>query len=234
MKNIKFIFTLLFTLALFALTMASSVAQSADYAMGELIFSDSFSAGLKSYVVETPSDKPTTVTAENGKLLLDVAGGATVWLNKKLSGDVLIEFKRKVIMDGGKNDRLSDFNMFWMARDPKNENLFTRNGVFNAYESINMYYVGIGGNGNTTTRLRKYENGVRNLLQEYQDKAHLLEANKEYAVKIVVYKGESEVYLDNQKYFEYQDSQPYTDGYFGFRTTESRQEISDFKIYQLK
>lgn len=69
-------------------------------------------------------------------------------------------------MNGGKNDRISDLNQFWMANDPNNYNLFTRNGVFEAYDSLQLYYVGMGGNSNTTTQLRKYRgNGQRVLLQ---------------------------------------------------------------------
>jgi rhamnogalacturonan endolyase len=40
--------------------------------------------------------------------------------------------------------------------------------------------------------------------------------------------------VDGEEYFSYRDPKPLTNGYFGFRTTWSRQTIDDLKIYKLK
>ena len=134
-----------------------------------------------------------------------------------------------------RNDRLSDLNQFWMAIDPLKENLFTRSGVFSEYDSLLLYYVGFGGNSNTTTRFRKYTgNGERVLLNDLTDKEHLLKPNKEYLIKIVVYDGLSKFFVDDKEFFSFRDINPITEGYFGLRTTQSRQEIDDFKVYRLK
>ena len=110
---------------------------------------------------------PKKFSLKNGKLIINVDHGATVWFNKKLSGNILIEYHRKVIMNNGHNDRLSDLNQFWMATDPRQENVFTRSGTFTEYDSLRLYYAGIGGNTNSTTRFRKYTGtGERKLLAE--------------------------------------------------------------------
>ena len=208
---------------------------SAPYKKDKLLYKDDFDSGLKNWVVEIPSTRGSTVTVKDKKMLIDVDGGATVWLNKKLSGNLMITYNRKVIVDSGRNDRLSDINQFWMAIDPRKENLFTRSGVLSEYDSLLLYYVGFGGNSNTTTRFRKYTgNGERVLLSEHIDKEHLLKPNKNYSIKIVVYDGVSKFFVDDNEFFSFRDTNSIAAGYFGFRTTQSRQEIDDFRIYRLK
>lgn len=206
-----------------------------SYKRGKLLFKDNFDNGLKNWVLEIPSTPASTVTAKNKKMLIDVDDGATIWLNRRLSGNLIITYNRKVIVDTGRNDRLSDLNQFWMAIDPLNENLFTRSGIFSEYDSLLLYYVGFGGNSNTTTRFRKYTgNGERVLLSDLTDQEHLLKPNKIYSIKIVVYNGISKFFVDDKEFFSFQDTNSIAEGYFGFRTTQSRQEIDDFKIYRLK
>jgi len=210
----------------------SSIEQ---YKKNRLLYRDTFEQDMENWVVETPDSPRSNVGIKNGKLIIDVGYGATVWFNKKLSGNILIEYDRKVIMNEGQNDRLSDLNQFWMATDPRQKNLFTRNGNFSEYDSLRLYYAGIGGNSNSTTRFRKYPgNGERTLLYDLQDKKYLLQANKSYLIQIVVYDGTTKVYVDGEQYFSYKDSKPLTEGYFGFRTVKSHQVINDFKVYRLK
>ncbi|ALI97843.1 hypothetical protein DC20_01195 [Rufibacter tibetensis] len=214
---------------------AAETKEKALYEKGELLYEDKFDTDLKNWIVEAPTTAGSTVTIQDGKLLMDVDGGATIWFNQKLSGDILIEYTRKVLIGSGKNDRLSDLNQFWMATDPRNNNLFTRSGVFSEYDSLLLYYVGFGGNTNSTTRFRKYTgNGERVLYTDLTDKAHLLEPNKEYSIRIVVRDGVTKFYVDNEEYFSFQDPEPLREGYFGFRTVQSRQEADDFRVYRIK
>jgi len=202
---------------------------------GKLLHADSFRKGLSQWTAEYLAAPQAKVAARSGKLLMDLPGDATVWFKPRLAGDVLISYKRRMIMNGGVNDRLSDLNQFWMASDPRDSNLFTRDGTFKQYDNLSLYYAGIGGNSNTTTRFRKYEGtGDRVLLGEANDAAHLLLPNKEYAIQIAVYQGCTRLTVDGKEYFSYRDPAPLREGHFGFRTTHSRQEISDFKVYQLK
>ena len=220
----------------------SSYAQEAkdqifvdQYPIEKSLYQDNFDDGMKNWVVETPESPYSKVDIENGKLVIDVDHGATVWFDKKLSGNVLIEYHRKVIMNNGHNDRLSDLNQFWMATDPKRENVFTRSGTFREYDSLRMYYAGIGGNRNSTTRFRKYQgDGERTLLFDLKDEHHLLQPNKTYLIQLVVDKGTTSVFVDGEQYFLFTDNAPLTEGYFGFRTVKSHQKMDDFKVYRLK
>jgi len=200
-----------------------------------ILYQDNFTTSLDTtlWKVEMVPGENASVHVQNGKLVIDSPGGVSVWFNKKLTGDLVIEYDWKVIVAGGKNDRLSDLNQFWMATDPKNENLFTRNGKFEAYDSLSLYYVGMGGNTNSTTRFRKYHgNGSKPLLQEYTDEAYLLRANHTYHIKIVVNNGTTSFSVDGKQYFSYKDPQPLKEGFFGFRSTWSRHEIDNFQVYR--
>jgi len=206
-----------------------------QYQIDSLLYQDNFDQDMKNWLVETPESAHSTVAIADSSLIIDVADGCTVWFHKRLSGNILIEYNRKVIMNDGPNDRLSDLNQFWMANDPKQENLFTRGGVFAEYHALRLYYAGIGGNYNSTTRFRKYQgDGERTLLIDLQDKEHLLEPNKTYLIQLVVYNGTSKVLVDGLEYFSFTDDEPLTEGYFGFRTVKSRQQIDDFKVFKLK
>jgi hypothetical protein len=201
---------------------------------GALLHEDDFNGPLEAYVAEYAHKPGNLVANRDGRLLIDVDSGATVWLDKPLSGNYLISYTRRVVMEGGKNDRLSDFNHFWMARDPANPNLFTRSGKFEDYDKLDLYYAGFGGNTNSTTRFRRYGNGQRVLLGEFKDAAHLLEPNRDYHIDIAVYKGCTRMRVDGAEVFSYRDPQAPSAGYFGFRTTWSHQTIDDLKVYQLK
>ena len=216
---------------------AATVAQAACTDWGQrdkVLWQDDFSGPLKGYVLEYAKKPGNVIEDRDGRLVIDVDSGATVWLDKPLSGNLLITYTRRVEVGDGKHDRLSDFNHFWMARDPKNANLFTRSGKFEDYDDIDMYYVGFGGNTNKTTRFRRYGDGQRVVLGEYLDAAHLLQPNRDYQVEIAVYKGCTRMLVDGHEYFSYRDPKPLTSGYFGFRTTWSRQTIDNLRIYQLK
>ncbi len=221
--------------ALALLTAASAHAACTEWGQrGALLHADEFEGELAGYVAEYARKPGNIVANRDGRLLIDVDSGATVWLDKPLSGDLVINYTRRVVVDGGKNDRLSDFNHFWMASDPNNPQLFTRGGKFEDYDGLTLYYAGIGGNTNTTTRLRRYEGGQRVLIGEHLDAAHLLAPNRDYQVEIAVYRGCTRMLVDGVEVFNYRDPKPLTQGYFGFRTTWSRQTIDKLTIYQLK
>src|SRR5690606_21252690 len=198
----------------------------------ELLFEDSFEQGLDStlWIAEIAPEPNSHVYVAEGKLWLDTYGGVTVWLNQLLDGNYAIEYERTVAVDTGANDRLSDLNQFWMASDPSNENLFSRSGVFESYDSLSLYYVGMGGNTNTTTRFRKYEGGgTKPLLYEHD---HKLKANHTYRIRTEVIDGVTTFSVDGQELFSHRDPDPLTQGYFGLRSTYSRQAIDNVRIYR--
>ncbi|WP_316812047.1 DUF6250 domain-containing protein [Pedobacter heparinus] len=205
---------------------------------GKLLFKSDFSNPLdcKKWIAEIDQipGHTSTVYTHNNALVLDTWGGVTVWLNQKLSGNLQIEYDRVVRMGKGCNDRIGDMNQFWMATDPKKANLFARDGKFEAYDDLNLYYVGVGGHFNTFTRFRKYLTPLsKPVIKEYADKKHLLEAEKVYHIKIIVKEGTSSFWINGECWFNYTDPSPLTSGYFGFRSLQSRQEIKNLRIYTL-
>jgi len=222
---------------LFTLVSGFTFGQKVKGSKRKLLYAENFEKPLNPeiWMAEIAPLPNSTVSVKNEKLVLDTEGGVTVWFNKELTGNIEIEYDWTVVVDGGKNDRLSDLNQFWMARDLRNDNLFTRTGKLEDYDSLALYYVGMGGNTNTTTRFRKYPgNGARVLIQEHLDKEHLLKANHTYKITILVQDGVSEFRVDGRKFFSYKDQYPLYKGYFGFRSTKSRHFIDNFKVFRVQ
>ncbi len=168
--------------------------------------------------------------------------GLTLWLKEKMNGKVTIEYDARVVVRGT-GDRLSDLNCFWMASDPLYpDDLWKREawrgGRFLNCYTLRLYYLGYGGNHNTTTRFRRYdgnEDAVTNaaarpaVLKEYGDKEHLLEANRWYHVRITTDGSRTCYCLDGECLVDFTDPAPLTEGWFGFRTTLSRTQITNFR-----
>ena len=200
----------------------------------KILFQDNFRENLLNWIVEFEETESSTIRLINSKLDLSSSRGSTVWFNHKLSGNIMITYNATLIDASGKNDRVSDLNAFWMASEPGKKTPFGRDGHFEAYDNLNLYYAGVGGHYNKYTRFRKYNsNGDKPILKEYSDTAHLLIGNKTYTVKIIVNNGLIQYYLNDELYWELKDETPYKEGYFGFRTTVSHQQFSNFKVNRL-
>jgi rhamnogalacturonan endolyase len=204
----------------------------AQKAHWETILKEDFSNPLdtKIWASEKMPDIAERIEVKEGKLILDTKGGATIWLRQKLPANIRISYQRKLIMAGGVNDRVSDLNQFFHAQEPPGGLQFNRKSRFEEYDSLNLYYVGMGGNYNTSTRFRKYFQGDKKILIDFADAPHLLEANKTYSIVIEVLNGLVSYTVDGVKFFEWKDPQPFPGGYFAFRSTKSRQEIDDLQI----
>lgn len=166
--------------------------------------------------------------------------GLTLWRNEKMAGNTVIEYDACIMADRP-GDRLSDLNCFWMASDPGARDIRSREkwrrGVFLNCYTLSLYYVGFGGNHNSTTRFRRYdgdERGVADpkfrpkILKEYTDSAHLLKPGKWYHIKLVCHDGRVQYYVDGERLVDYLDPEPLRSGYFGFRTTAARARIANF------
>jgi hypothetical protein len=212
-------------------------ASSGTPAHGKLLYKDDFSSGLKQW--KTEEEAPGHITVGHGTLTIDVPAGATIWFKPKLQGPVLIEYEATVISRGGQNDRGSDLNCFWMATDPAQSNgllASQRHGIFAEYNTLLTYYVGLGGNGNTTTRFRRYIGSPteRPLLPENDrsEEAFLIDPNKSQVIRLLANGHEIAFYRDAQEIFHSYDPQPYVQGWFGLRTTRSHIEIRHLRIYR--
>ena len=200
---------------------------------------DELTSDLRPWLVEQmPAG---TVTVRDGALVIDDNAGCTVWLHEKLTAPVVITYEATVVARGGPNDRVSDLNCFWMARDPQTSDGCpfapgrSRSGRFADYDSLFTYYVGYGGNVNSTTRFRRYDGTpARPLLPEHDlsDQRFMLEANKTYRIRLVARDGVAEFWRDGENIFTYRDPAPLTAGWFAFRTVKSHLEIRHFRVEQ--
>jgi hypothetical protein len=201
---------------------------------------DDFRQGLGLWVVEQVNGGK--VVADKGVLDIEDKGGCTVWLRQKLKAPIHIHYKVTLIEKGGPCDRVSDLNCFWMAFDPAVPDDFFkqgngRDGRFASYDRLKTYYVGCGGNTNSSTRFRRYSgDGKRPLLPEHDlsQKQFLLEGNREYTIDITSDGEWIEYKRDGVTFFRWRDTAPLTEGYFGFRTVTSHQRITDFEVTEGK
>ena len=222
-------------MALFAL---ASAEPDAPYRIARTLYSDNFTHGFSRWRAEL--EKPGVVEVKDGLLHLDVPAGATVWFRPELRGPVMIEYEATLVSRGGPNDRVSDLNCFWMAADarsPKDLFATARTGAFADYNQLRAYYVGQGGNTNTTTRFRRYigDRVLRPLLPEHDlsDAGVLLKPNVVYKVQLVADGGRIQYWCNGRLLFDVRDPAPYTRGHFAFRTTFNHLEIRNFRVYRL-
>jgi hypothetical protein len=210
------------------------------YRTGPLLYLDDF-RNLGQWFVEM--EKPGAVTTKDGALDIDVPAGVTVWFRRKLEGPVMITYEATVISAGDPNDRVSDLNSFWMATDVRSpNNLFAhpRSGKFADYNTLRMYYVGLGGNGNATTRFRRYigDAGERPLLPRNDlavaQHADLgITANRQQTVTLIADGPLIQYWRDGKKIFEMNDPEPYTHGWFGIRTTKNHMQVRNLRVMRL-
>jgi hypothetical protein len=212
--------------------------QSIHYQVGELLFQDDFQGGLGEWSIE--AERPGIVEARGGLLNINVPAGITVWFKRRLEGPILIQYQATAIQAGGPNDRVSDLNCFWMANDSRSPlDLFAiqRSGDFADYDRLKTYYVGQGGNGNSTTRFRRYigQSGSRPLRPEHDlsEAAQLLKPNVTQTIDLVAAGERIEYWRDGKLVFGLLDPEPYTSGYFAFRSTYSHIQFQRFRVYRL-
>lgn len=172
----------------------------------------------------------------DGKLVIEDEGGCTVWFAHRLEAPVVITYDVRASSEA----RVSDINCFWMAGDPHLPSFFDasheRTGAFATYDSMETYYVGYGGNHNSTTRFRRYTgDGKRPLLPEHDLSAHefMIEPDHVYSIRLVAAGKRAQYYRDGELLFDYVDEAPLTEGWFGFRTVLSRLEIDNFRVWRL-
>jgi hypothetical protein len=221
----------------YLLAAALLIAADLPYRVGAVLHNDDFSS-TENWVSEL--EKPGLVEARDGFLNVDVPAGATIWFRQELTGPVMIEYEATVLKAGGPNDRVSDLNCFWMANDSRSPgDLFAtpRSGRFADYNRLLTYYVGQGGNDNTTTRFRRYigRQDNRPLLPEHDLRAaeFLLQPNVSQKIQLVAFQNRIQYLLDGVMIFDFTDPEPYTRGYFAFRTTDSHLRLRHFRVYGL-
>lgn len=217
---------------------AAPLSPDPRFTVGEELVRDDFDCCLGQWRTELAEGG--TVELRDGALEIDVPAGCSVWLARPLEGAVLVSYEATAIAAGGANDRVSDLNCFWMADDTRSPgDLFAtkRTGVFADYDQLRCYYVGYGGNANTTSRFRRYigERGNRPLRPEHDlaGAENLLVPNLPQRIQIVAAGGAIGFHHNGRRLFAYEDPAPYTRGWFAFRTVQSHLRIRNFRVYRL-
>lgn len=185
-------------------------------------------------------------TIREDTLELIVPEGLTLWYKDRLTGDYEISYHICMVMNGGEHDRLSDMNCFWAANDPKYPGKLLarstwRNGIFRNYNTLNLFYVGYGGNDNATTRFRRYygqfydvdEARIKPLIKEYTDPVHLLKPNRWYHIRIRVQNNSTTFLVDGEELFRLPLEAGAGDGHFGLRLLQNHVRFTNFHIERL-
>jgi hypothetical protein len=203
---------------------------------------------------ETPAPSPTadlrswaaeqmpggTTSVKDGALVITDVAGSTIWLREKLTAPVTISYEATVVVADGPTDRLSDLNCFWMASDPRSPDTepfatgHARSGKFSDYDALLTYYVGYGGNKNTTTRFRRYDGTpARPLLpaHDLNNQKFLLIPNHTYRIELTALPDGTVHYRrDGELIFDFRDPAPLKSGWFAIRTVKSHLVIRDLRI----
>ena len=167
---------------------------------------------------------------------VDAPRGLSLWYARPLEGPVAIEFEALAVSEGGPNDKVSDLNAFWMASeaDGGSPPARGRSGAFGEYDTLQTYYVGIGGNRNSTTRFRRYvgQPGNRPLLpgHDLADAETLLVPNRWTRIRLIADGRRIAVERDGRPLFALDDPHPYTRGWFALRTTQSHLRFRNLRI----
>ena len=182
--------------------------------------------------------------AERGDTLeITAPAGLTLWYATPLRGSYRIVYEATVLVEGGPHDRLADLNCFWAASDPEHaEDFFARSewrgGIFARYNSLDLLYVGYGGNENSTTRFRRYygqrfgapADEVKPLIGEYTDAGHLLVANRPLRIEIAVTGDRTSYSVNGEELFSRKLAPGEGDGSFGLRLLSNRPRHVGFRV----
>lgn len=207
------------------------------------VFTAHASTGNPPHWITEDSSGKVEIICRNDTMDIISPDGLTLWYNQNLKGDYEITYRVQVVMKNGIYDRLSDLNCFWGAHDPLYpDDIFARgswrNGIFSHYNTLNLFYVGYGGNENSTTRFRRYHgkyyetdnDKLKPILKEYTDSSHLLKPNYWYEVKIKVANGVTTYHMDGEELFRHTVSAEMKNGYFAIRLWKNHIQMTGFKV----
>jgi hypothetical protein len=187
------------------------------------------------------AEQPGRISAADGVLDIDVPAGVTLWFKPRLEGPLSISFEATAVAEGGANDHVSDLNVFWMANNRDGmEPVFAkpRSGAFAEYNDLLTYYVGLGGNRNTTSRFRRYigDPVQRPLLPAHDLRSPevLLVPNRKQTITLIADRNTIEYKRDGVTVFSLRDAAPYTRGWFGLRTTQNHLRVQGLRIVSLR
>ncbi|MBN2814153.1 MAG: hypothetical protein JXQ80_08755 [Bacteroidales bacterium] len=178
---------------------------------------------------------------ENGRLFVDADNSteraSTVWLDNKLSGNLLVEFDAKIVSSA---DLANNINCFFLYSDPcgrplRNSQNERKSGSYKLYHKLNGYIFTTVANGDTANvRFRLRDNPGFELLGE--NFTNEMIANQVHHFKIVKIGARLQYWVDGKKVIDAIDDRfnpLHTEGIFGFRTWHTTLWFDNLVITQL-
>ncbi|MFI3282261.1 MAG: DUF6250 domain-containing protein [Rikenellaceae bacterium] len=194
------------------------------------------------WVVESQTEDAVTMIGDTMEVV--AARGVTLWYDKRFEGDYQISYSAKFVMEGGPHDRLSDLNCFWGAIDPAYPDDFFRqswvyrDGDFSTYSPLDLFYVGYGGNRNSTTRFRRYTGAYvssdaqknREMFNEYRNPEDILREGEWMNIVITVRGGRTTYSMNGKELVNHPVAEGQDEGYFGIRLVRNHVIFTNFAV----
>jgi hypothetical protein len=183
-----------------------------------------------------------TAVIKDGRLYVDADidsyRASTVWLDKRFSGNIRIEFDVQIVSS---DDTANNINCFVLYSAPDGKHLretshIRKNGVYNHYHKLNGYIFTFVANKNPEdARIRFRDNPGFNLLAE--DFGAEVIAGKTYQIKIEKRGSKFEYWVNGEKLMEKVDDEYndlHNEGLFGFRTWHTALWWDNLTITQIE
>jgi len=162
---------------------------------------------------------------------------STIWLDKQLSGNVMIEFDVQVVSS---SDTANNINCFLFYSDPEGKPLREsreqrRNATYNHYHKLNGYIFTQLANGNPSNgRFRFRDNPGFKLLEEQF--GFECKKGKTYRVRIKKTDNRFQYWVNGEKLCDtkHEAGPVHEQGHFGFRTWHTALWWDNLVITQLK
>ena len=131
---------------------------------------------------------------------------------------------------------VTDAIFIWMMSKPEGDLFEFMKGLENAslahYMSLPFYWVDFGGTNNQTTRLRR--NPHRRMVRQLSTRAHLLKRDHTYKVTLVQNGHVGEFWVDGERWIQFRDPQPHSDGCIGFRAYTASLAVHGLKVWRIR
>ncbi len=207
-----------------------------------VVLKDDFSQGIKNWYVEGGCG----VAIKEGQLLINAdpadpkKGGVsgdtcTVWNRTPIKGDLRITFDVTVEHSHSGKNNINVFLFYTMpdGSSPERTTAQRRYAPYKAYHKMNGYIFtfvnDLTREDQGRIRIRRCP-GFRLLSETY---AYHSRAKHRYQIEIVKKGSLLEYYIDGALRLQAQDENPLNEGYFAFRTFQSRLKIDNFSVSRL-
>jgi rhamnogalacturonan endolyase len=204
-----------------------------EWERGDLLYDETFGAEsiAQNWVVN--GERPT------------VAADSVTWnamsvnmLRERFEGPIAIDCRVTPQEDSPKErdtGLVTDAIFIWMMQHPDGDLFEFMQGLETAsllnYMELPFYWVDFGGTNNMTTRVRR--NPHRQMVRQFDARPHLLERYHTYDVTMVQNGHVNEFWVDGERWLQWWDPTPLTEGYIGFRAYVAGLKLHELKVWRI-